>query len=121
MRDYAAVPTTDPVAPPDPLPAPPDAGPEGRDIQPPGRWDLLERIVNAVVIALPAALVLLAAALAWNHALGWSDLIVFAVCYIPTGLGITVGYHRLFTHRSFKTTRTIRVALAILGSAAVEG
>jgi stearoyl-CoA desaturase (delta-9 desaturase) len=90
-------------------------------VQPPGRFDLLERIINALVIALPAALVIYAAVLAWNHVLGWSDIAVFVLCYVPTGLGITVGFHRLFTHRSFKTTEHIRVGLAILGSAAVEG
>jgi len=127
MREYAAAPATDSIAASSDVIAPPtppavDASQRDEgDVQPPGRWDLLERIVNALVIALPALLVLLAARLAWNHELGWSDLLVFAVCYIPTGLGITVGFHRLFTHRSFKTGRTVRVVLAILGSAAVEG
>ena len=37
------------------------------------------------------------------------------------GLGVTVGFHRLLTHRAFKTTRPVRAALAILGSAAIEG
>ena len=49
------------------------------------------------------------------------DLVVLAIFYALTGLGITVGYHRLFTHRSFKTTRTVRALLAVLGSMAVEG
>jgi stearoyl-CoA desaturase (delta-9 desaturase) len=44
-----------------------------------------------------------------------------ALVYIPTGLGITVGFHRLLTHRSFKTTRLVRGILAALGSAAIEG
>jgi stearoyl-CoA desaturase (delta-9 desaturase) len=43
------------------------------------------------------------------------------VMYVLTGLGVTVGFHRLFTHRSFKTGRVVRAALAILGSAAIEG
>jgi stearoyl-CoA desaturase (delta-9 desaturase) len=46
---------------------------------------------------------------------------VFAIMYIATGFGITVGFHRLFTHRSFKTGKTVRATLAILGSAAIEG
>lgn len=50
-----------------------------------------------------------------------SDLIVFGIMYVATGLGITVGFHRLFTHRSFKTTRPIRLLLAICGSMAIEG
>ena len=53
--------------------------------------------------------------------LGWSDLIVFAIMYIATGLGITVGFHRLFTHRSFKTGKAVRAILAALGCAAIEG
>jgi stearoyl-CoA desaturase (delta-9 desaturase) len=40
---------------------------------------------------------------------------------VLTGLGITVGFHRLFTHRSFKTGRVVRATLGILGSAAIEG
>jgi stearoyl-CoA desaturase (Delta-9 desaturase) len=43
------------------------------------------------------------------------------VTYLLTGLGITVGYHRLFTHRSFKTTRALRALFAVLGSMGVEG
>ena len=46
---------------------------------------------------------------------------MLAITYTLTGLGITVGYHRLFTHRSFKTTRAVRALLAVLGSMAVEG
>ena len=46
---------------------------------------------------------------------------MLAITYTLTGLGITVGFHRLFTHRSFKTTRTLRALLAVLGSMAVEG
>jgi stearoyl-CoA desaturase (delta-9 desaturase) len=48
-------------------------------------------------------------------------VIVFAVVYLCTGLGVTVGFHRLFTHRSFKTGKVIRGTLAIFGSAAIEG
>jgi stearoyl-CoA desaturase (delta-9 desaturase) len=50
-----------------------------------------------------------------------TDLAIFAVFYVATALGVTVGFHRLFTHRSFMTTRPVRVILAVLGSAAVEG
>ena len=54
-------------------------------------------------------------------ALHWQDLLVLAITYTLSGLGITVGFHRLFTHRSFKTTRSVRALLAVLGSMAVEG
>jgi stearoyl-CoA desaturase (delta-9 desaturase) len=41
--------------------------------------------------------------------------------YVLTGLGVTVGFHRYLTHRSFKTGKAVRAILGILGSAAIEG
>ena len=41
--------------------------------------------------------------------------------YVATGLGVTVGFHRLFTHRSFATSRPMRAIFGVLGSAAIEG
>ena len=80
-----------------------------------------ERLVRTAVVGLPLAALVFAGWLAWGGALHWQDLLVLAIAYAVTGLGITVGYHRLFTHRSFKTTRAVRVVLAVLGSMAVEG
>jgi stearoyl-CoA desaturase (delta-9 desaturase) len=80
-----------------------------------------ERVVRTLVIALPPAALLGAGWLAWGGALHWRDLLVLAISYTLTGLGVTVGFHRLFTHRSFKTTRVLRALLAVLGSTAVEG
>jgi len=80
-----------------------------------------ERVVRALVIALPAAALLAAGWLAWGGTLHWQDLLVLAITYTLTGLGVTVGFHRLFTHRSFKTNRVLRALLAVLGSTAVEG
>jgi stearoyl-CoA desaturase (delta-9 desaturase) len=80
-----------------------------------------ERIVRAAVIALPIAAIASAGWLAWGGSLHWQDLLVLAIVYSLTGAGITVGYHRLFTHRSFKTRRTLRALFAILGAMAVEG
>jgi stearoyl-CoA desaturase (delta-9 desaturase) len=47
--------------------------------------------------------------------------VVFAIVYVLTGLGVTVGFHRHLTHRSFATGRVMRGTLAALGSAAIEG
>ncbi|HEX4035556.1 MAG TPA: acyl-CoA desaturase [Solirubrobacteraceae bacterium] len=58
---------------------------------------------------------------AWGGALNWQDLVVMVAGYSLTGMGVTVGFHRLFTHRSFKTRRVVRALLAVLGSAAAEG
>jgi stearoyl-CoA desaturase (Delta-9 desaturase) len=89
--------------------------------QPARRADPFDRAANLLATVAPIALVGLAAWLTWGGALRWPDLVVLAVTYMLTGLGVTVGYHRLFTHRSFKTGPAMRALLAILGSAAVEG
>jgi stearoyl-CoA desaturase (Delta-9 desaturase) len=82
---------------------------------------VVDRVANVVVIAVPLAAVVAAGWLAWGGTLHWHDLVVLAITYVLTGMGITVGYHRLFTHRSFETTRWLRVTFAVLGSMAVEG
>jgi stearoyl-CoA desaturase (delta-9 desaturase) len=58
---------------------------------------------------------------AWGWGLGWTDVALSLAFYIVSGLGITVGYHRYFTHSSFKANRPLRIALAVAGSLAVEG
>jgi stearoyl-CoA desaturase (Delta-9 desaturase) len=82
---------------------------------------LADRVANVLATGVPVALVVFAGWRAWGGALRWPDLVVLAVTYALTGLGITVGFHRLFTHRSFKTSPVMRGLLAALGSAAVEG
>jgi stearoyl-CoA desaturase (delta-9 desaturase) len=80
-----------------------------------------DRVITAVVTIVPVLGLGFACWQAWQGILHASDLIVFAILYLTTALGITVGFHRLLTHRSFKTTAPIRALLAILGSAAIEG
>ena len=80
-----------------------------------------DRVVRTLVFAVPPAALVAVGWLAWGGTLHWQDLLVLAITYTLTGLGVTVGYHRLFTHRSFKTTRALRALLAVLGSMAVEG
>jgi stearoyl-CoA desaturase (Delta-9 desaturase) len=87
----------------------------------PIKHDTSEHVVRTMVFALPPAALVVGGWLAWGGALHWQDLLVLAITYTLTGLGITVGFHRLFTHRSFKTTRTVRALLAVFGSMAVEG
>jgi stearoyl-CoA desaturase (delta-9 desaturase) len=83
--------------------------------------ETVERVVRTLVFGIPPAALVAAAWLTWGGALHWQDLLVLAITYTLTGLGITVGFHRLFTHRSFKTNRAVRALLAALGSMAVEG
>jgi stearoyl-CoA desaturase (Delta-9 desaturase) len=80
-----------------------------------------DRIITAVVTVAPVVAMLAVGWQLWADLLHWSDVAVFAVMYVATGLGITVGFHRYLTHRSFRTSRPLRAVLAILGSAAIEG
>jgi stearoyl-CoA desaturase (Delta-9 desaturase) len=80
-----------------------------------------EQIVLYLVVILPFLAFVAAVPVAWGWGLGWTDVALFLAFYIPSGLGITVGYHRLFTHSSFKANRPLRIALAIAGSLAIEG
>jgi stearoyl-CoA desaturase (delta-9 desaturase) len=57
----------------------------------------------------------------WGWGLTWTDLAIAAVLYFVSCLGVTVGYHRHFTHGSFKATKPLRIALAVAGSVAVQG
>ncbi|WP_460746631.1 fatty acid desaturase, partial [Nocardiopsis oceani] len=57
----------------------------------------------------------------WGWGLSVTDIAIASVFYLISGLGITVGFHRHFTHGSFKAKRPLRIALAIAGSMAIEG
>jgi stearoyl-CoA desaturase (delta-9 desaturase) len=63
----------------------------------------------------------LAIALFWVAPIGYSEIALFLIFYVLTVIGIEVGYHRLFSHRSFQTSRPIQALLAILGSMAAQG
>src|SRR3954454_24479149 len=91
-----------------------------RDIQP-VEHETADRIITGLVTGLPFLALAAAAWRVWDGLLRPSDVAVFAILYVLTGLGVTVGFHRLLTHRSFKTGRVVRGVLAVLGSAAIEG
>jgi stearoyl-CoA desaturase (delta-9 desaturase) len=80
-----------------------------------------DRIITGAVTAIPFLALALAAHQCWQGALRWHDVLVFTILYVVTGLGITVGFHRQLTHRSFASGAWVRGILAALGSAAVEG
>jgi stearoyl-CoA desaturase (Delta-9 desaturase) len=79
------------------------------------------RIVNLIAVALPFVGFMAAIVLLWNHGIDLADLLVFVAMYLLTALGITIGYHRLFTHRAFETPKALGYAFAVLGSMAVQG
>jgi stearoyl-CoA desaturase (delta-9 desaturase) len=80
-----------------------------------------EKVANLLAVVLPFAATIGAIALLWNQVVGWTDLAILVVMYLLTAFGITVGYHRLLTHRAFDTPAPVRYTLAILGSMAVQG
>jgi stearoyl-CoA desaturase (Delta-9 desaturase) len=96
------------------------ATPDPADVEPVHN-ETLHRTLTALVTGVPFLALGLAVWRSWEGLLSVSDAVVFGVLYALTGLGVTVGFHRLFTHRSFKTGPVVRAALAILGSAAIEG
>ena len=97
------------------LPAP---GPA--DVQP-VEHETRDRVITGLVTAVPLVALGFAAWQSWQGLLRPADLAIFAVLYVLTGFGVTVGFHRLFTHRSFKAKPAVRGALAVLGSIAIEG
>jgi stearoyl-CoA desaturase (delta-9 desaturase) len=81
----------------------------------------LHRNINIAAVVLPFAAFLAAVPMLWNEVIGWVDISLMAFMYFFSALGITVGFHRLLTHRAFATYRPIQYLFAVLGSMAVEG
>ena len=87
----------------------------------PVEHETLHRTITGLVTGLPVLALAVAIWQTWDGLLRPRDLLVFSIVYLLTGLGVTVGFHRLLTHRSFKAKPVVRAVLAILGSAAIEG
>jgi stearoyl-CoA desaturase (Delta-9 desaturase) len=87
----------------------------------PVKHETADRIATGTITALPFIALGIVCWQVWSDLLRWSDVAVFLIMYVLTGLGVTVGFHRHLTHRSFKAKRWLRGLLAILGSVAIEG
>jgi stearoyl-CoA desaturase (delta-9 desaturase) len=81
----------------------------------------IQRYANLGAVVVPFLALLLAIVLLWNRAVGAIELSVMAFMYVITGLGITVGYHRMLTHKAFQASKPVEYFWAILGSMAVQG
>jgi stearoyl-CoA desaturase (delta-9 desaturase) len=81
----------------------------------------LHRWLNLAGVMLPFLGFVVAVVLLWNTLVDWSDLAVMLLMYVISGYGVTLGFHRLLTHRSFQTFKPVEYTLAILGSLAVQG
>jgi stearoyl-CoA desaturase (Delta-9 desaturase) len=81
----------------------------------------LERNVNIAAVVIPFLGTIAATVLLWGSFLSGLDLVLFGVMYALSAIGVTVGFHRLLTHRAFSTFRPIRYALAVMGSLSLQG
>lgn len=82
---------------------------------------LAEKLVVLAVVVIPFLGTIVAIVMLWNQWVNWVDLTLMLVLYIISGLGITVGFHRLLTHKSFETTWWMKRLMLISGSMALEG
>jgi stearoyl-CoA desaturase (Delta-9 desaturase) len=80
-----------------------------------------DRIANLVGVVVPFLGVLAAVILLWNQEVDATDLAILACMYLLTGAGVTIGFHRLLTHRAFQTYPSLERVFAILGSMSVQG
>src|SRR3954447_24560700 len=80
-----------------------------------------EQVALGAFILIPFLALLAAVPVAWGWGLGWRDVAIAFVMYVISGHGVTVGFHRYFTHGSFRANRALRVGLAIAGSLSIEG
>src|SRR3954462_15124128 len=75
-----------------------------------------ENVALGVFVAVPFLALVAAVPLAWGWGLGWRGGAIAVVMYLVAGHGITVGFHRYFTHGSFRANRGLKIALAVAGS-----
>ncbi len=81
----------------------------------------LQRNANIGAVIVPFLAVLAAIPLLWNQLVGPADLAIMVGVYLASAFGITIGFHRLLTHRAFETYRPLKYLFAVLGSMAVQG
>jgi stearoyl-CoA desaturase (delta-9 desaturase) len=79
------------------------------------------KVGNLIGVPLPLVGLVVAVVLLWNRAVGPLELSLMIGLYVLTALGVTLGYHRMFTHRAFESSRVFRSIIAVLGSMAVQG
>jgi len=80
-----------------------------------------ELLVIRLFLLIPFVALVAAVPLVWGWGLTWVDVALAAAFFTVSTLGVTVGYHRYFTHSAFKAKRPLRIALAIAGSLAAQG
>src|SRR2546423_706182 len=94
-----------------PDPQPVSVLPDG----PGGSARVTSRSISTVIVVGPAVALGVAVPLLWGRGIRLRDVLLGAVFYLMTAFGVTVGFHRLFTHRSFRANRPLKLVLAALG------
>lgn len=94
--------------------------PESGPVETLERKTWIEQVALTIFLVVPFAALIAAVPLAWGWGVSWRDLIITVVMYAISGLGVTVGFHRYLTHRSFNARRPVRIALAVAGSLALQ-
>jgi stearoyl-CoA desaturase (delta-9 desaturase) len=120
--------TTAPTAAPAAAPTQPGRAAESADVQAPLsyipkslKWARVEQWTLGLFIAVPILALIAAVPVAWGWGLGWHDIVIALVFYAISGHGITIGFHRYFTHGAFKANRALRIGLAVAGTLALQG
>ena len=80
-----------------------------------------QRAFTGLLVVAPFAAAALLLSPALSDRFAWPDILIAAVFYVAVGHGVTIGFHRLFTHRSFEARRPLKIALALLGSLSLQG
>lgn len=112
LEDHQLPPTID---------APDGSGPAGIGPEVDQPFSKVERGVTLAFVLLPAVAVALAVVRFWGEGVSFHDIAIALALYVVVGYGVTVGYHRMLTHRSFKPSRPLKVIAAVVGSMAFEG
>ncbi|WP_059013325.1 acyl-CoA desaturase [Streptomyces specialis] len=85
------------------------------------RMGTRDRVIVGVFVGIPFLAVIASVVVLWGWGVSWHDLVIGAVMYLIVMHGVTIGYHRLFTHKAFKANRPLKITLAVAGSLAVQG
>jgi stearoyl-CoA desaturase (Delta-9 desaturase) len=80
-----------------------------------------QRIFTTVIILAPIVALGVILSQVLGNVFTWPDIVIAAVFYFVVGHGVTIGFHRLFTHRSFEARRPLKIALAVVGSLSFQG
>jgi stearoyl-CoA desaturase (delta-9 desaturase) len=87
----------------------------------PKTWYRTQQMTTVVFVVGPLLALLYGVVRLWGHGISIRDVVLTVGLYLVVGHGVSVGFHRLFAHRSFRATRPLKVALAVAGSMAFEG